>query len=203
VLGPHDHPEITLHTTPLARYMEAIGADRWDEVERLLLASAGKLAQAGAQLLVCPDNTVHRAVDRVREAAPLPWLHIAEEIAALAASRRLKTLGVLGTRSLMEGPVYPARLAAVGIAHRIPDAADRARIDRIIFDELVYGRTEEASRRFFAEVILRLAESGCDGVVLGCTEIPLLVGAADSALPALDSTRTLARAALREATRGA
>ncbi|HVH08009.1 MAG TPA: amino acid racemase [Myxococcota bacterium] len=200
-LGPHDHPEITLHATPLARYVEHLDAGRWDEIGLLLLASAEKLARAGAELLVCPDNTVHPAIDAIRAASPRPWLHIAEEVADVAAARGLRALGVLGTRTLMEGPVYPARLAAKGIAHRIPDAAARERIDRIIFDELVYGRFEEPARAAFCAVIDGFARSGCDGVVLGCTEIPLLVGPADSALPLLDSTRILARAALREATR--
>jgi aspartate racemase len=159
------------------------------------------LLRAGAELLICPDNTIHQALDLVRDDAPAPWLHIAEEVAAVAAARRFTRLGILGTRYLMEGPVYPTKLAARRIAHEIPDAADRERINSVIFDELVYGRLEERSRRYLRGVIEGLGARGCDAVVLGCTEIPLLVAEADSPLPAIDSTRTLARAALREATR--
>jgi aspartate racemase len=202
LLGPHEHPEITLHTHPLAAYMRHVETGRWDEAARLLLDSANRLVDAGARLLICPDNTLHPAVELVRTRSRAPWLHIAEEVATVAATRGHGCLGVLGTRYLMEGPVYSAALSARRIAYEIPDAPDRERINRIIFDELVYGRLEERSRQHFARVIRDLADRGCDAVVLGCTEIPLLVGEADSALPTLDSTRILARAALRESTAG-
>ena len=200
VLGPHDHPEITMHTYPLAEYMRHIESGGWQDAARLLLASANVLVRAGAELLVCPDNTIHQALDLVRDEAPAPWLHIAEEVAAVAAARRFTRLGILGTRYLMEGPVYPEKLAVHRIAYEIPDAGDRERIDSIIFEELVYGRLEDRSRQYLRGVIETLGTRGCDAVVLGCTEIPLLVADADSPLPAIDSTRTLARAALREAT---
>ena len=200
-LGPHDHPQVTMHTYPLADYMRHADLNQWDEAGQLLLASATILTDAGAELLICPDNTLHQALDLVRDRWPTPWLHIAEEVVAVAAARRFRRLGILGTRYLMEGPVYPAKLAARGIAHEIPNADERDRIDSIIFEELVYGRFEERSRRYVREVIETLGARGCDSVVLGCTEIPLLVAEAESPLPAIDSTRTLARAALREATR--
>jgi aspartate racemase len=202
ILGAHDHPQITMHTHPLAEYMRHVEADRWDEAARLLLSSADLLVGAGAEILICPDNTLHQALDLVHDHAPAPWLHIAEEVAAVALARGFERLGILGTRYLMEGAVYRKKLAAKGIGQEIPDADDRARINAVIFNELVYGRMEEASRRYFCGVIEKLATRGCDAVVLGCTEIPLLVGEAESALPVIDSTRTLARAALREATRG-
>jgi aspartate racemase len=122
-------------------------------------------------------------------------------VAEVAAQRRVKRLGILGTRFLMEGPVYPSKLGVRGIDAVIPDAADRERINAIIFDELVCGEFTDASRRYLQGVIRELGARGCDAVVLGCTEIPLLVSEAESPLPAIDSTRTLARAALREATR--
>jgi aspartate racemase len=201
ILGPHDHPQVTMHTFPLAQHMRPIEAGRWDEAGELLLASASKLVEAGAEILICPDNTAHQALDLVRDRAPVPWLHIAEEVAAVAAARGFKRLGVLGTRWLMEGPVYPSRLAARGVAFEIPGPAERERINAIIFDELVYGRFEDRARGDVQRIIRDLGERGCDAVVLGCTEIPLLISEADSPLPALDSTRILARAALREATR--
>lgn len=157
--------------------------------------------EAGAEILICPDNTLHQALDLVRAQSAAPWLHIAEEVAAVAGTRRFTHLGILGTGYLMEGPVYRSRLPRLGIRCEIPDAPDRERINGIIFGELVYGRFEPEARQYFQQVIVRLGERGCDAVVLGCTEIPLLISEADSPLPALDSTRLLARAALREATR--
>lgn len=201
LLGPHRHPEVTMHTYPLSEYMRHVDSGRWEEAGRLLLASAEKLAAAGAELLICPDNTLHEALERVREQSPLPWLHIAEEVAAVAADRAYRRLGILGTHYLMESSVYRAKLAAKGIASQIPEEEDRRRISGIIFGELVYGRFTESSRRYFQSVIGRLGQAGCDAVVLGCTEIPLLITEPDSPLPTLDSTRILARAALREATR--
>ena len=201
-LGPHMHPEVTLHTFPLARYMRHIDAGRWDEVAELMLASAQKLVGAGAELLICPDNTAHQAMDLLVPRSPAPWLHIAQEVATVAVERRFKRVAVLGTRYLMEGPVYPAKLGARRIAHEIPDAADREHINQIIFDELVYGRFEDGARSYFVEVIEKLKGRGCDAVALACTEIPLLVSQEDSPLPVLDSTRILARAALREASGG-
>jgi aspartate racemase len=201
LLGRHDHPQITMHTYSLAEYMRLVDADRWHDAGRLLVDSANILVLAGAELLICPDNTMHQALDLVREQSPARWLHIAEEVAAVAATRHFQRLGILGTRYLMEGPVYSEKLAARDIAYEIPGADDRERIDAIIFDELVCGRFEESSRQYLQRVIAALGARGCDAVVLGCTEIPLLVADAESPLPAIDSTRTLARAALREATR--
>jgi len=201
LLGRHDHPEVTLHNHSLAEYMRHIDANRWDEAGRLLLDSANKLVQAGAELLICPDNTVHPALEMIRKQSPAPWLHIAEEVAEVAARRHFKRLGILGTRLLMEGSVYAAKLGSRGMEVETPDRAERERIDTIIFDELVCGQFQEQSRRYMHDVIRGLGARGCDAVVLGCTEIPLLVPEAESPLPAIDSTRTLARAALREATR--
>ena len=203
LLGRHAHPEVTMHTYPLADYMRHIEAGNWEEVGQMLISSAEKLRKAGAELLVCPDNTAHQAVDLVRDETPLPWLHIAEEVATVAAGRRYKRLLVLGTRYLMEGPVYPAKLGVKGIEHEIPDAEARERINIFTFDELVYGRFEEPARSYFKGVIAEAQRRGCDATVLGCTEFPLLISDADSALPTLDSTRILARAALREAVRPA
>ena len=201
VLGPHAHPQVTMHTYPLAEYMRYVESNESDEVARLLLESANVLVHAGAELLICPDNTIHQVLDVVRDRLPAPLLHIAEEVVTVAATRRFRRLGILGTRYLMEGPVYPSKLAARGIAYATPEADERERINAIIFDELVYGRFEERSRRYVREVIDALGSRGCDSVVFGCTEIPLLVTESESPLPAIDSTRTLARAALREATR--
>jgi aspartate racemase len=199
LLGPHLHPEISMHTFPLGEYMRHIDAARWDAVSDLMLESAHKLAGCGAEFLICPDNTAHQAFDLVADRSPLRWLHIADEVARVASDQGFKKIGVLGTRYLMEGPVYPSRLAARGIAHQIPEPRERERINQIIFDELVYGRFEDSARAYFRDVIATLDARGCDAVALSCTEIPLLITQRDSSLPILDSTRILARAALREA----
>jgi len=200
LLGAHNHPQITTHTFPLAAYIRAIEANRWRAVGRLLLGSANILVRAGAEILVCPDNTVHQAFDRVRDRVPARWLHIAVEVTAVAAERGFRRVGILGTRSLMEGTLYPVHLGARNIAYEVPDVHDREQINAIIFDELCYGRVEPRSKEYVFRVMETLREQGCDGVVLGCTEIPLLISEAESPLPAIDSTRTLARAALRAAT---
>ena len=200
ILGRHEHPEISLHGFSLRDYQCLIDEDRWREVGERMLESAAKVVQAGAQLLICPDNTVHQGLDLVRERSPAPWIHIAEEVFNEARRRGFKRLAILGTRFLMEGPVYPSKLAPAGIDHRVPNTEQRARINRVIYEELVYARFVPESRAYFQSVIRELGESGCDAVALACTEIPLLISPADSPLPILDSTRILARAALREAT---
>jgi aspartate racemase len=167
----------------------------------MILESAEKVRRAGAGLLICPDNTAHQAIDLIRDQSPLMWLHIAEEVASVAADRGFRRLLILGTKYLMEGPVYPTKLRARAIEYEIPPADERRQINDFIFDELVYGRFEESTRSYFNHVIAEGKRRGTDAAVLGCTEIPLLMGDADSPLPTLDSTRILARAALREAVR--
>lgn len=199
VLGPHAHPEISMHTFPLSRYMEHIYRDDWHGVADLMLASAEKLKASGAQFLVCPDNTIHQAYDMVVPRTPLPWLHIAEVVAEEALRRRFRRLGILGTWYLTGSDVYPSRLRFAGLEFRIPSETQRKHIDRTIFEELVYGEANLSALFYFEQVIENLKREGCDAVVLGCTEIPLLVSDDNSPLPTLDSTRLLARAALAEA----
>jgi aspartate racemase len=198
-MGRHAHPEITMHTFPLSAYMDCIYADNWDGVADLMVASVKNVTAVGADFAICPDNTIHQSMDEVVKKSPIPWLHIAEEVAKEAQRKGYRSLGVLGTRYLMEGPVYPPKLRAAGIEHRIPEKKDRERINSIIFDELVYGQFRSNSRTYFGEVIDTLKKEGCDAVVLGCTEIPLLVTEESSSLPILDSTRLLARVALKKA----
>jgi aspartate racemase len=203
VMGPHAHPEISMHTHPLALYMERVYADDWQGVADFMLSSADKLADCGADFLICPDNTIHRALDLVVPRSPLPWLHIAEEVADQALRQKFRRLALLGTRYTIEGPVYPAKLTAAGLEQRTPNTGERAAIDRVIFDELVYGKFTPQALAYFVEVIRRMREEEqCDAVVLGCTEIPLLVTPESSPLPTLDSTRILARAALKRAAGG-
>ncbi|HUZ64602.1 MAG TPA: amino acid racemase [Acetobacteraceae bacterium] len=202
LLGPHAHPEVSMHTPSLAEYMGCIYRDDWEGVGALMLASANKLAHIGADFLICPDNTIHQALPYVEPRSPLPWLHIAGVVADQAAGRGFRRLGLTGTRWLVESEVYPEKLAARGLEYVRPDAAEREEINRIIMDELVCGVFKPEAIAYFRRVIGRMKEEGCDAVVLGCTEIPLIVNEANSPLPTLDSTRELARAALRRAVRG-
>ena len=199
LMGEHRHPEITMHTHPLAEYMVHIRTGDWEKVADLMLSSAQKVAQIGAQFTICPDNTIHEAFDFVKAESPIPWLHIAEAVAVESQAQGFKKLAILGTKYLMVGPVYPTILEKFKISSQIPDAGDRDRIDKIIFGELVNGVFNEQSRRYFNTVITRLKKRGCEAAVLGCTEIPLLVDPHDCPLPVLDSTRLLARAAIKEA----
>ncbi|MBV8843993.1 MAG: amino acid racemase [Bryobacterales bacterium] len=192
LLGPHNHPEVSMHTYSLARYMEAINAENWQGAAELMVASAEKLAKIGADFLICPDNTIHRVLPDVVRRTLLPWLHIADCVIAEANERGFMRLGLTGTKFLMESDVYPEHFVR-------PSADERERMNAIIFEELVYGRFRLEALRYFQQVIQRMHEAGCDAVVLGCTEIPLLVQPEDSPLPVLDSTRLLARAALKRA----
>lgn len=198
ILGEHMHPEVSMHTHPLGEYMVHIRSGNWDAVAELMLSSAGKLSAIGAQFVICPDNTIHQAFDLVSARSPIPWLHIAEAVAAEAHSKGFERLGITGTRYLMTGPVYPAILTKRGLHHDIPEPTEREEIDRIIFKELVNGVFKEESRLYFNRVIQSLKDRGCHAVILGCTEIPLIVNPDDCPLPTLDSTRLLARAALQE-----
>jgi aspartate racemase len=198
-MGEHRHPEITMHTHPLSEYMVHIRAGNWDAVAQLMLSSARKVAQAGADFAICPDNTIHQAFNLVTPKSPIPWLHIAKAVGEKAKKKGFTHLGILGTKYLMTGPVYPDALEKIGVATEIPEERDREKIDTIIFKELVNGIFPEESRLYFNSVIQTLKHRGCNAVVLGCTEIPLIVNPNDCPLPTLDSTRLLARAALRKA----
>ena len=197
IMGSHMHPEISMHTHSLGGYMERIYRDDWDGVAELMLSSAAKLEKCGAKFLICPDNTIHRAFPQVAQKSRLPWLHIVEEVAEEARRRGFKRLAITGTKYTMEGPVYPEVLSRHHIEFRTPSPLDRERINQIIMDELVKGILKSDSLGVFRSAIDRLKAEGCDAVVLGCTEIPLLVTPESSPLPVLDSTRLLARAALR------
>ncbi len=199
LLGPHAHPEVSIHTHSLAEYLSCIYRADWNGVAQLMLSSAEKLAKIGADFLICPDNTFHQAFAEVERRSPLPWLHIAEVVAERAEERGFRRLGLTGTRYLVESEVYPEKLRPRSIEFVRPTAAERDAINRLIFDELVYGVFTTEAVRYFRSVIERMQAERADAVVLGCTEIPLLINDANSPLPTLDSTRLLARAALRRA----
>ncbi len=202
LLGPHAHPPVSLHGASLADYVRCLDNGDLQGVAELMLASARKLAAAGADFLVCPDNTIHQAFPLVESASPLPWLHIADVVAEVAAERGYRRLGLTGTSWLVASEVYPEKLRARGLEYIRPEAAERDELGRLIMDELVRGIFRQETVVYFQEVIRGLQERGCDAVILGCTEIPLIIDDANSPIPTLDSTRLLARAALHKAVRG-
>ena len=192
----------TLHTIPLADYMQHLSPSQhqdWKAVAEIMLRSVATLQRAGADFVICPDNTIHAALPHVLPRSPLPWLHIAEEVGKEAQRRGFKKLGLTGTRFLVNSEVYPEKLAALGIGFLRPSEEQQETINAIIFEELVRGQQTPQSLRYLQQVIDQFKTKGCDAVVLGCTEIPLLINDEVSSLPTLDSTRILARAALRRA----
>jgi aspartate racemase len=199
LLGAHAHPEISLHSLSLADYVDCLARGDLEGVGRLMLSSANKLAGVGADFLICPDNTIHQALALVEPRSPRPWLHIAQVVAAEAAARGYRRVGLVGTHWLVGSEVYPAHLAALGISCVRPDDSERAEIHRIIMDELVAGVCKSQAIAYHVRVFARLKAQGCDAVILGCTEIPLIMTDTNSPLLTLDSTRLLARAALRRA----
>ncbi|WP_332777914.1 aspartate/glutamate racemase family protein [Polaromonas sp.] len=201
-LGAHAHPEVSMHTPSLAEYVDCLDRGDLQGVAELMLASANKLAKAGADFLICPDNTIHQALPYVEARSPLPWLHIAEVAAAEAVRRGFQRIGITGTRWLVDSEVYPEKLTARGLAYVRPSDAERDEINHIIMDELVCGVFKPEAVACFQRVMARMKDEGCDAVVLGCTEIPLIMNDSNSPLPTLDSTRLLARAALRRAVQG-
>jgi aspartate racemase len=196
-LGPHAHPQVSMHTHSLADYVSCLDRGDIAGVGDLMLSSAFKLSAAGADFLICPDNAIHQAMDYVAPKSPLPWLHIAEIVAAHAAAKGYRRVGVIGTPWLIDSAVYPEKLGGGGIACIRPTAGETKRLGEIIMTELVCGVFDPASTAYVETVIARLrAEEGCDAVALACTEIPLIINDANSVLPVLDSTRLLAEAAL-------
>ena len=199
LLGAYAHPEVSIHTPSLALYIDCLDRGDWEGVSCLMLASAHKLAAIGANFLVCPDNTIHQALPLVLPHSPLPWLHIAEVVAAQAALRGFRKLAITGTKWLVDSDTYPEALRTHGLDFLRPTNEERDDCNQVIMDELVNGVCTPESVAVFQRVIGRMKAQGCDSVVLGCTEIPLIINDANSPLPTLDSTRLLARAALQRA----
>ena len=196
LMGEHMHPQVTLSCIAMGEWMPAFNRGDYEGVAEFMLRETEVVARAGAQLAICPDNSAHLAFKYVAARSSIPWLHIAEEVAKAAARAGHRHLGLLGTRFTMQGPVYPEIFEKHALRITSPDEEDQKTVDQIIFQELVNGVFSEASRLRYNEVIERLKARGCDSVILGCTEIPLLVRSEDCPLPTLDSTRLLARAAV-------
>lgn len=198
-IGPHDHPDVTLDCTAMARSMSSWDSANYSDIRAHLAVNVQRLAAAGCDFFICPDNTAHIALESDGAPLALPGLHIADVVAERARDEKRSRVGVMGTRYTMDSSLYPRAFAKHGIAFELPSASDRKFINDTIFDELVNGVFTDAARARFVSIIDRFAAVGCDAVALVCTEIPLLVSAEVSPLPALDSTRLLARAAVEVA----
>jgi aspartate racemase len=199
LLGPHAHPEVSMHTPSFSEYVACLDRGDLAGVGDLMLSSAAKLASIGADFLICPDNTIHQAFAHVEPRSARPWLHIADIVAADAARRGFRRLGLTGTGWLVDSGVYPEKLQARGLEAVRPSRAERSEMHRIIMEELVSGVFKPESVAYCQRVIERMKDSRCDAVILGCTELPLILTDFNSPLPTLDSTRLLARAALHRA----
>jgi len=195
-MGKHNHPEITLTGVAMHHALDAWDRDDRAALRAIFHADAAKLAAAGADFFVLPDNSAHIALEAPGELFPIPCLHIAEVVAGEAVARGHRRIAILGTEWTMTGPVYPAALDRRGLEWQVPDEGDRGRVHEIIMDELCLGIFKPESRAFYVRVIEMMAACGCDAAALVCTEIPLLIGQEDSPLPILDSTRLLAKGAV-------
>jgi aspartate racemase len=195
LMGRHMHPEITMHQLPLKDYLGCIDADNWGGVAALMTRSASLLAQAGAELIICPNNTLHRAFDLLDP--PLPWLHIAEAVADQAAGRNYRRVGLLGTAAVVQGTVYQPVLEARGIDVVVPASNEQRLLDKVIRTELIRGEYSPDSRAEVLNLVASMAARGAEAVILGCTELPLLLHEQRAATPLLDSTHILAVSALQ------
>jgi aspartate racemase len=195
-LGAHFHPDIVMDIVAMG---QTLGA--WEQLDLppivdVLSGSVDRLAAAGADFFICPDNTAHLALESAAAKFALPGLHIADCVAAEATRRGFRKVALTGTRWTMEGPIYPRELEGRGIGCVVPSPDEREVIQRIIFEELVRGIVSDTSRSRFAAIVARTRTEGCDAVALSCTELPMLLDDTTSPIPTLDSTRLLAHAAV-------
>ena len=197
--GNLSHPEVSVHNHSLKDYMDFIENGNWDGVADLMVSSGKKLAAAGANFAVCPDNTVHQVFEQVAKQSPVPLLSIIDVVSDECKRRGYRKVGVLGTKYTMKGPMYKEALAKRMIKMVVPDAKDRERVNSVIFDELVPEGVTESSVKVLVDVVQKLKNAGCDAVILGCTELPLVLNMKNSPLPVVDSTRLLALKALEHA----
>ena len=197
-LGPHMHPNIVLSAVPMGLSMPGWQANDYSLVARFLSEGVQQVADAGADFYVCPDNTAHIVLEQIAD-LPLPGLHIAEVVCHEITMRGWKHVGLLGTRWTMTGPVYEKALKKRGLEMLVPNESTREQLNAAIFDELCLGIFNASTTDLFLKAIEELKSRGAECVILGCTEIPLIVTDTNSPLPAFDSTRLLAKYAVREA----
>jgi aspartate racemase len=194
--GGYGYPEVIIYSVCFQPYVDWPAQERWDLVAQGLSEAAGRLVAAGADFIVIATNTMHLVYDQVQASVPVPVLSLLDAAGDAIRARGMSTVGLLGTRFAMEKGFYQDALARQGIEVLVPGAEERAYVNGVIYDELVAGQVRDGSREGFVRVIHRLAARGAEGVILGCTEIPLLVGEADAGMPLFDTTVIHAEAAL-------
>ena len=200
--GDHGYPEIIIYSVNFQNYIVWGDAGDWNSIAEDMIKAACALERAGAEFGIIATNTMHIVFDEVQSAVRIPFLHLIDATAEAIQAKGFSTVGLLGTRFTMNEPFYRERLAANGITAIVPAAADREEVNRVIYEELVRGRILDQSRERFTAIISSLNERGAQGVILGCTEIPLLVSGNDSSLPLFDTTAIHARKALEYAVSG-
>lgn len=200
VLPPHLHPRITLHNEPLAAYIQTIKNNDWHGVADLLRRSATILAQCGAQFCLTPDNAVQYAIHLAAHDSPIPWLSLPEMVAEAVSTDSRTVVGLIGTRWVALGAAYQTHLGMKGIRVLVPEADEIEAIDRIIVGELIYGQVRPDSQQRILSVITRLADAGCQGIILGSSEVPLVVTAENCPLPRYDTLDIAAERAVQMAT---
>ena len=196
LLEPHMHPVVSVHNIPLAQYVQAVRQDDWKQVATLLRDSAERLASIGAGFCFTPDNAVQHSVQLAEVSSPIPWLKMTNAVATKIEEDNRQVVGVIGTKYVTSGSAYQTDLGIKGIKLVRPNEADTEMLDRIIFDELVFGIVREESRKLMLDVIQRLGEKGCEGVILGCSEAPLIVTADNCALPIYNASEIMAEQAI-------
>ncbi len=198
-LGGLHSARVVLHSVDFADIEKLQHTGQWDEAGRLLAEAAVQVRAGGADLLLLCTNTMHKVADQIQAAIDIPLLHLADATAEAVTRAGVTTIGLLGTAFTMEQDFYRDRLTSHGLEVLVPDADDRAEVHRIIYDELCLGDIREDSRRTYRSVIDRLVQRGAQGVILGCTEIELLIAQADSPVPVFATSRLHVEAAVEHA----
>lgn len=198
-LGDHHHPVVTLHNLPLKLYVDAVLRENWHAVGNMLTLSAQVLAKAGADFCIVPDNLMQHGVHLAEHSSPIPWLTMTDLVCEAVKADGRNVVGVVGTKLVMYGSTYQTHLGLKGIRVVAPDEAEADAVDRIIFDELLLGVVRPNSQRRILDTVTHLKEQGCEGVILACTEAPLVIDQTNSPLPIYDSAQLLAEGAVRVA----
>jgi aspartate racemase len=199
MLEPHQHPRVSLHSEPLALYIDAVRAQDWHAVGDLLRRSAEILARCGADFCLSPDNAVQHGIHLAESGSPIPWITMPDMVARVVESEGRKVVGILGTKMVTTGSTYQTHLGIRGIQVLNPDLQEAEEMDRIIFQELIYGQINPRSQQRVLDTIGHFVDRGCQGVILASSEAPLLVTQANSRLPLYDAADILAQEAVRAA----
>ena len=200
--GDYGYPEIIIYSVSFQSYVDWGDTGQWDRIAEDMIKAARALERAGAEFGIIATNTMHIAFDEVQAAVNIPFLHLIDATAEAIKAKSFSKVGLLGTKFTMNKPFYKERLAANGINAIVPEVYDQEEINRVIYDELVRGRILDISRKRFMEIMSKLGEDGAEGIILGCTEIPLLISEKDSSLPLFDTTTIHAQKALEYAISG-